>query len=67
MNNYKVKFQLSFGGYLEATVYADSDFEARALIKEKFADLLTEVISTIQIPMALDNKNDSPDNFHIRL
>lgn len=62
-----MRFKTSFGGSLEATVYADSDFDAREFVKQKFAELLTEIISTIQIPMALDNKNDSPDNFHIRL
>lgn len=67
MNHYKVKFQLSFGGYLEATVYADSDFEARALIKQKFADLLSEITYSTQIPMILDHQNDSQANFRIRL
>jgi hypothetical protein len=67
MNHYKVKFLISFGGYLEGTVYADSDFEARALIKQKFADLLQDIISCIQVPMVLDHQNDSQENFHIRL
>lgn len=67
MNHYKVRFKTSFGGSIEVKIYADSDFDARALVKQKFPDLLTEVISTIQIPMVLDNMNDSTENFHIRL
>jgi len=67
MNHYKVKFQLSFGGYLEAKVYANSDIDARALVKQKFANLLRDIISCIQIPMVLDHQNNSQENFHIRL
>ncbi|MES2872096.1 MAG: hypothetical protein V4708_00130 [Bacteroidota bacterium] len=67
MNYYKVRFKTSFGGSIEAEVYADSDFDARALVKQKFVDLLRDIISCIQIPTVLDHKNDSTENFHIRL
>lgn len=67
MNHYKVRFKTSFGGSIEVEVYADSDFDARALVKQKFADLLRDIISCIQVPMILDDQNDSQENFHIRL
>lgn len=67
MNLYKVKLQLSFGGYLDATVYANSDIEARALVKQKFADLLSEITYSTQIPIIQDHQNDSKENFHIQI
>lgn len=67
MNHYKVRFKTSFGGSLEVKVYADSDFDARELVRQKFADLLTEIISCTEISIALDHQNDSPENFRIKL